>query len=95
MRILVLVAAWSLAPFALADIQACNEMYPADAYPPEERARYIHDCLAAYGDGDSGMETYSEPEPDYSDYQGTVDDYVQSLPEPEPEPDMSEPGDEY
>ena len=93
MRILVLVAVWALAPVALADMQACNEMSPPDAYPPEERAQYIQDCLAAYGDGDPGVEAYSEADPGYNDYQGTVDDYVQSMPEPETE--MAEPVMDY
>ena len=70
-----------------ADAQYCNEMYPSDAYEADERAEYIAACLQDYGVDDSAMapaeDTYEQsemPEPGYSEYEGTVEDYVETLP---------------
>jgi hypothetical protein len=54
--------------------QYCEEMYPVDAYEPEERQQYIEECVAvtadSYGESDGG-----------GYYEGTVEDYVETLPE--------------
>lgn len=54
--------------------QYCEEMYPVDAYDASERAQYINECMAAYG------ETATTEEKDEY-YEGTVEDFVESIPE--------------
>ena len=53
--------------------QECEAMYPADSYSAEERSQYIQECLASLGE--------SVAEEDEGYYEGTVEDFVQSLPE--------------
>ncbi len=64
---------------AVADVRLCTDMYPVDAYEAEDRKALIQDCLAAYA-----------PEPDYQQetsepnyYEGTVEDFVNEIPEPD------------
>lgn len=54
--------------------QNCEQMYPPESYDSEERAQYISECMAA---------TAEPPEADTEtvDYEGTVEDFVESLPE--------------
>lgn len=72
--------------------QYCNEMYPAESYTADERNLYVQECIEMYGDEieaeaaseepepslDSEMAT--EPEPSESYYDGTVEEFVESLP---------------
>lgn len=73
--------------------QYCNEMYPAESYAPEERTLYVQECLEMYGDeieAEAAVGTDPEPSPDVemapevepsdSYYDGTVEEFVESLP---------------
>ncbi len=53
--------------------QYCEEMYPPESYEPGERAQYIEECMAVT---QSEEETY---------YEGTVEDYVNAIPEEQPQ----------
>lgn len=53
--------------------QYCEEMYPPESYEPDERNQYIEECIAVTAGEE---ETY---------YDGTVEDYVNSIPEEQPE----------
>lgn len=74
--------------FAQSAQESCSDMYPADAYEHEERNQYIQECIQSYGGYDDAP-SYEEPayeekaqaqeEPAY--YDGTVEDYVNNLPE--------------
>lgn len=62
--------------------QYCNDMYPSDSYSAEDRKFYIEECLAAYGEDDQPTrDVASDDGGDY--YDGTIEDYVDSLPEDE------------
>lgn len=53
--------------------QYCEEMYPVESYEVDERSQYIDECIAVTAD------EYAEPQED-GYYDGTIDDYVESLP---------------
>jgi hypothetical protein len=57
--------------------QYCNDMYSSDAYDGEDRYRLLQECIASQADTSANTET--PPEPDY--YDGTVEDYVNQVPE--------------
>lgn len=58
----------------------CEEMYPSESYEAEDRKFYIDECLQAYGDNSSYDQSSSNPDHDRY-YDGTVEDFVESLPD--------------
>lgn len=61
--------------------QECEEMYPAESYSAEDRSFYINECLQAYGVNSGVQQDYeSAQDEDVGYYEGTVEDYVESVP---------------
>ncbi len=54
--------------------QYCEEMYPVESYEVDERNQYVNECLASLGDAPATAD-----EEGY--YDGTVEDFVETLPE--------------
>lgn len=66
--------------------QYCAEMYPPESYEAEQRAQYIDECLQSYGYDTHDSQQADGPDGDSAQvqdgyYSGTVEDYVESLPE--------------
>lgn len=74
-----LLSLFGISVGAMADAQMCNDMYPADAYEAEERNALIQDCLAAYAPEPTYDDSYSES----TYYEGSVEDFVNDIPEEE------------
>lgn len=70
---LVLTGALPSVASAQSARQYCEEMYPIESYEADERSQYIDECIAVTAD------EYAEPQ-DGGYYDGTIDDYVESLP---------------
>lgn len=79
---MVLAAAFALNVHASNARQECEEMYPSESYAAEDRSFYINECLQAYGVSSGVQKDYeSTQEEDAGYYEGTVEDYVESVPE--------------
>lgn len=61
--------------------QECEDMYPAESYSAEDRSFYINECLQAYGVNSGAQKDYeTAQDEDAGYYDGTVEDYVESIP---------------
>lgn len=71
--------------------QECEEMYPAESYSAEDRSFYVRECLQAYGvNSGSQQEPESLEDEDAGYYDGTVEDYVESVPSDDGETEHAE-----
>lgn len=67
--------------------QYCNEMYPADSYEAQERQFYIQECMEAYGESNVSESAVEDTSDEVPYFDGTVEDFVEEIPAPEPAED--------